>query len=258
MPATDHFPVPWAEAPPGAPTDEAIAALCAAEDGGELQPELYAEADRWRVADLADAEWAMARLADAQARLQAISDQANEWADKITEWARTAGRRDQATVSYMEHQLARWALAQRAANPRAATFSLPSGTVATRRVAEGLDVTDEPALLAYLISQPELPAEVVENRPRIMKAQLPAVLRISERLVGWLCTHRDGTATVHPGDADGKPQPGDLVDGRPVVKVEPLTERVVVGPDGTEVPGVAVRAERISATVTPERKALPR
>lgn len=251
---TDQLPAPWVQAPPEAPTDADIDAW------REAPGNVITAAQVWHITDLADAEWAMARLADAQARLQAISDQAAEWMDRITEWARQAGRRDEATADYMAGKLQAWALGQRAADPKAKTFQLPSGTVATRHDKPAVEV-DNPAEVSIWASlNLDQPGQVVEQRPHVHVAELRKVVTVTERLTGWLVTHPDGTTTDLPErdvlDGQGKPLVGDVVNGKPVAAVEPLTELVAVDAHGRQVPGVHVRADRYTATVTPRRPEL--
>lgn len=115
---------------------------------------------RWTIGSLADAEWAMARLAEAQGHLDVLNAQRTEWMraaqDRIERWYARASRRSTHTVNVMAAKLERYALDQRAADPKVKSVPLPSGVVRTTESQPSAKVLDEAQAAIYVQSNIEV------------------------------------------------------------------------------------------------------
>jgi len=133
---------------------------------------------RWEIADDGAAVWAMARLAEAAAQLARIDALYLRKKVALDDWRDVAGGRHTRTATFMTGRLTGYALARRAADPKAKTLDLPDGKVTTRAPSKPwkVTVTDGPALLEWAVADgrdeyirpalrpvSELPVEVVEK-----------------------------------------------------------------------------------------------
>lgn len=147
--------------------DDALDALIEGQDIAE-------ETARWRPSDLASAEWAARRLARAQAELDALDEQHEQWLSQIRDWYLRATARPSAEVVFMEHRLASFALAERERTGRA-TVDLPSGAIRTTRHQAKAVVTNEKELIEWLpsaLSRSEVAAVIKQPEPSVLVSEL--------------------------------------------------------------------------------------
>lgn len=79
------------------------------------------------------AAWAGAKMGEAQQLASSIREQARFWRARIDQWERDALSLPLQTVTFMEHHLERFGLAERArTNGKVKSVSLPSGVIRTR------------------------------------------------------------------------------------------------------------------------------
>lgn len=206
----DLYPIDLADAPPGAPADVDYAVTELHEALGTAAPldpksmaaYLAAHPERWRVADDDAAEWAMARLAEAQQVI--VNDQARlrEYQRRLATWFETRTATAWRRVVWWEAHLRLYALGERAKGRK--SFGLPSGRVATRGSDEpDAFIDDDAAVLAW--------AEA--NRPDLVKRD-PSVLVSTLRTA---LTIEGGIAYAHTADGERVQVPGVIVKVSPPI-----------------------------------------
>lgn len=117
-------------------------------------------------------EWAMRKMAAAQARLDALAERYAEMVGRIERWYEQEAAGDRQSIDYFTGLIERYAVARRERHPDGpATYNFPSGKVITRRKKDPtIEVEDEKALAAWLVTeQPQLVRDAcrVDVHPRI-------------------------------------------------------------------------------------------
>lgn len=140
------------------PADELFADLDLPDIGAELMADAAAPErdDRWTIDDPTKAEWAMAKLAEAERKVAELTEQRNAQMERAQAWWARTVRDPQRTVGYMQAQLVDYAMRQRDAGKL--TTILPSGEIPTRKGPDPcVDIDDEAALVAWaLTNQPAI------------------------------------------------------------------------------------------------------
>lgn len=193
-----------------------------------------AQGERLPLAELADkseAEWVMRRLAGLLRFIDAQRAQRDAWKERVDDWyAETAGPAERRAL-YLEDTLKRFAVAERLANPRAATQKVPSGEVWTRSDKTPRVVIDnEDQVLTWLkdtIIDVGLFDTIVRTSYDVRVSELAKVVEVVEREV------------PPPPEWEGN-VPADY-DERELV--------VLYG--GERVPGVHAEAPKITSGVRP-------
>jgi len=164
--------------------------------------------ERWRVRTDDDAEWALRKIAAADAELDALHEKARRWEAKIGEWFEQAAKEPARTAEFFTAQVERYAMAERREHNRK-SVRLPSGKFSTRSVPGALEIVDE--------------AEVLEWA----KAVMPDAVRVREDV--QVSTLRSLVTTVDALDGKWVDDTGEVQDlppgtlyrpGRVVPKVE--------------------------------------
>lgn len=251
-----------------------------AEQPGDQAPNRVA---RFRIEDDNAAEWAMRKLALAQAEVAQLQAQAQEWADRIQHWFVQAARPHADTLVYMEERLADYGLRRRQAGG-SATLNLPSGAIKTTSSSRAVEVADDEAVAAYVrevlhgtdadraaawreaIEAAELAVEgdLVRTSHKVYVGPLRELARATEVQTGDYelvvvlgCGHTHSSVIPQVDDLS-IPVRGELVgcqggcgSPQPVASTitKARTHQVVLGPDGREVPGAQVREGGITAKV---------
>lgn len=226
----------------------------------DVDPEGHAS--RWSVTDHGAAEWAMERLAGALDEIDGLEEQAAVWRSRIDDWLTASAARPRRFAAFLERQLSDYALAQRAANPKAATVSVPSGKVSTRKVEARPVIAAEDAVLEWLDERGDVPEGAIKRSPRVSK--LRSVIAIAERETGRFVVEvgccgasltlapdvpLDDTAAATVGLCSNCGAIGPAV-------LEASPETVLVAVDaatGALVPGVIVEPFHYDVTVKPNR-----
>lgn len=258
-----------------------VAAAWLADD--ENAQTVPARVARWRCESDDEAEWALRKLALAEAELSRLREQADEWAARIEQWFRSAAQQHERTAEFMADRLRDYGIRRRAAGG-GATLDLPSGTIKTQQSKPAVKIADDEKLYAAIealdgdalvkwndamlnagIEQHEL----VKITHKVYAQPLRKLVQISEkpdgnvlRITFGQCDHvvtydflADGNDVPERGEMlVCSSCPHDSIDGeqrRPVADAELVaeTKRVVIGPDGSELPGVTVSDESIDCTV---------
>ena len=240
---------------------EMAAALTTDDDGRavEMIDERTEIVHRWSITQDNEAEWAMRKLAEAEAEIAAVEAQAVEWKAQVDDWLATVRRRPEGTARFMRERLEAYALRERAEADRA-TVPLPSGKVATRESKAKASICDPPDLLAWLADHPKADIAaprkplISEVRKIVEVVELPAIID-----VGLACgcvlagVELEGGPPADPpdeGDLDQCPEHGEqaIVDVRVVFAewwpVEPGTK--------IPVPGLEIEPPSYTVTVTPK------
>lgn len=139
---------------------------------------------RWRVTDDGGAEWALRHVAEAEAELAQLREQADHWAAKISDWFDHRARPLRARVGFFSAHLEAYALERRYANPKAKTLTLPSGRVQTTFVAPRAEVSDPGAVVAW--AEAPVPGERHRRnparRPLRRRTRADQVLKVTKRV----------------------------------------------------------------------------
>ena len=172
-----------------------------------------ARAARWEITDQGAATWAMRKLAAAQAEAARILEQYDREKKRLDAWLVRATRPHANTSEFMQDRLERWALAQREANPKQATFHTPAGSVETRVPSSPwkVEVADKEALLQWALAN---------QRDDLIRPTLATVTEIRKR--------------VALSGPDGEtPEVWDVETGEavPGLTVEPTRPTVIVRPE---------------------------
>lgn len=147
----DHWPLDGPlpadlSAPPDAADAEAAAELFTPGVDPETIP---ADDQVWRIDDERGAEWALRKLARAEAHLDEIHLQAEEWTRRITEWAADVKAGPERDAAFFRAHLEWWARRRRDEDPDAKSVRLPSGEVSTRETRAAVEIADPAAVLAW-------------------------------------------------------------------------------------------------------------
>lgn len=228
-----------------------------------------APAQRWQVADMPSAEWAMRRYATLDAEISEKEHLAADWIDQVRQWLDRTRRPLVRRRDFFEHHLTDYALRWREQDPkRNKTLNLPSGDVPTRLVPARPEVQDDEAFVTWAHT----------NAPSAIKSKWSPVAAevkgLVEFLPAWVENGRDdinGAVVSYKGCLIAVPMEPDLQarlhDGDftcvheetlPLRRIMPLVRSV---DDETVdramymlVPGVVQVPETIKVSVKPGRK----
>lgn len=223
-----------------------------------LPPETPASS--WLIQDDGQAEWAMRHLAEADANLAALNEQAAAYLARITAWHEAARHRVTTRRIFFAGHLEAWAMKERQATGRK-SFPLPSGTVRTTLPTKPtVDVVDEPAVVEWAAGnlEDDQYAEVVKSTVRLtqFRALTGVADGVTDRLVVTLdCGCQLVTELVENPDSllglemdcDATPEHG----AQPVVGVQPEEALVAVDASGQIIPGTRVVQPKLTAKATP-------
>ncbi len=127
----------------------------------------------WQITDDGAAEWAMRRLAEADAELRDLSQRATDWSNRIREWFEHRAKPLERRADFFRGHLHRYALARREAGA-GATLSLPSGKVSTLPGRLRVELADADAFRAWAAANPTHP--LVRCSYELAKADASKVL----------------------------------------------------------------------------------
>lgn len=227
-----------------------LAGVAPAVDEDAVEEELHMyligvrdDREPWAITTVGQADWAMQLVADADRRTRQYQDEIDLWTD--------AKRRLSSGADWLRDRLEEWAVGLR--TDKAKSFPLAHGTVATRKTKPAIDVIDEEALIAWAREHAPGSLHTVE---RCNKSELGDAAVITEVIVAYEAIDKT------TGDVERVPVPKVSVFDE--AKLDRLRERLgdnyqvnpefalaVLDPDGELVPGVEIRPERVTATVTP-------
>lgn len=236
-----------------------------------------AEARGWRIDGTGSAEWAMRHVAAIDTELATLTQQRDEWRDRIDAWfSHRAGTLERRRGFFATH-LQLYALERRETDPKAKTLTLPAGVVRTIEHKPSVAVEDEPAVIQWAKRQgrevltdvaPPIPRKVhvrplrdhcsiveIIDRARIVLSDGEVILWDRD---GWTPTPEPEWAhqllrvagPSCPGVGDGWPSPEEAE--AIVGLVETIEAHLEVhGPDGQPVPGARIEPGSVSAKVVP-------
>lgn len=179
---------------------------------------------RWRIESDDVAEWAMVKLAEAQADLAQTRRQRASYAERIDQWYARSTAESTRSAAFFEAHLMLWALTKRSTTAGATkTAKLPSGEVRTRKPGPWKPaIADPTALLEWAIDKRETGRNIVRSR-LLLDVLVSALAEVA------ICVAVDGDAAV----------------GEEVVVVDRET--------GERIPGtIASRSEGLPTVVTYE------
>lgn len=207
---------------------------------GEAEP---AGREPWRITTVGQADWALEQVAAAHRRRQGYQDEIDLWTAAL--------KRLTAGAEWLEERLKEWAAAER--TDKVKSFPLAHGTVATRKSNRAIDVVDEDAAIEWARSACPDAVKKVES---FLKSNVGDAARIAEVIVAYEAVN---TLT---GDVERVPTPKPAVFDAakferlrdrlgPDYTVQPIMDWAVLDQQDLPVPGLAVRPESVTATVTP-------
>jgi len=167
----------------------------------------------WSITDKADAEWALAKVAELAAAETEIQTQYETYVERLDRWATKESASFRYRRGRLESELIRYAEQLRDEDPkRNKTLSLPSGQVRSRSTKPAIQVVDNDSVAEWLR----------HHDPVLYEKAVTARVKVSEL--------RDAVKVV---DADGS--------------------LLAASADGEQVPGVTVREGGVTWTVTPTK-----
>lgn len=121
-----------------------------------LEASSLAPAPSFVIDSLAKADWAIAKILDAEARISRRTELAADLHARLDAWLQKSSTADNDTVVYITGLLRPYAESEIAKQRRSRTLLLPSGSVSLRKLADHLDIVDRDAALAFCeASHPE-------------------------------------------------------------------------------------------------------
>lgn len=218
---------------------------------------------KWRITSVGSANWAMARLVEAEAGLDDVRELADAWRERVDQWEMDATKEERATVEFMRAQLARWAVEQREAGGKA-TIPLMGGKVKTQDRKATAEIMDQDAVVAWAKASGH--QELVQTKETVLVSKLREVAQVRE------VTHESHAllACGHDTLVKGVTAPGEMIacssssvcpacqapDGdimQPVVEVTSEIVESVVLPMVTDkpepIPGTRVNPRRIIPSI---------
>lgn len=217
--------------------------------------------DAWFVDGDGPAEWAMRKLAEIDANLAALDEQAVAYADKIRTWHSDARRRVSVQRAFFAGHLERYGIAVREANPKRSTIVLPSGKIATTDNRAKVEVADDETLIEWV--DENLPATVADviapTSRRVLISELRKIATVADQPTGRVtllaacgCSSTlPGEDTIDLVDAGTMRCPTEQHDLQPIVDVVVESRHVAVTETGETVPGVTITERHYSAKATP-------
>lgn len=275
---TDPLPLPPELAAPTPDADEWLEALASAaieladESGAEpaeavalllAQPmdRIYPDprvsiAQRWAVTDDGAAEWSMRHIANANAEIEKLRLQADEWEARIHQWFTQRAKPLEAKVAFMSAHLERYALYRREADPKAKTLTLPSGRVRTTRQVPTVVISDADEAIRWTAQNAP---EAIKTTHKVLVSDLRHHVHPRELVtLAWVTNSCGCKVSVRDDEGLQIPPVGTETEcpecGQPALigKVEELAHRwVAVDSDGAYVPGVDVDPGGVTAKVVP-------
>lgn len=212
---------------------------------------VYPEVATWAPQTLGAAEWAMVRLARAAADYDEIEVEASASIKRIVAWKRDAQRHAAREVDFFSAGLERYGRARRE-QTGAATTKLPSGEIKTQWVDDRIIVDDPDALVLWLDGNEYEDAIKTVRTPLVSKLAGYGV-RIGKQVVGYRAVLDDGSWVETHGADEAPWSVGEILDGRPVIKVESVEQAQVLDNEGRPVPGCSVEAGHVRAGATPSQ-----
>ena len=103
----------------------------------------------FRVDSLKKADWAVAKILDAEARIARRASLASELHARIDAWLTKASAADNDSICYLSGLLRPFVESEISMQRRSRSLVLPSGTAQLRKMPDKLDVVDKDAALSY-------------------------------------------------------------------------------------------------------------
>jgi hypothetical protein len=237
-----------------------------------------AEPESWRITSDDEAEWAGRHLATATAELEALRARAHAWQERIQHWFEQAAREPARAAEFFGSHLEWYGRRVRAESERK-SVALPSVKITTRSSPAAAEVADEPAVAEWALGIWDEGGSIAPPQPRkVYVGELRKLTKVVEvidwarlvlasaEVVEWV---RSGCQFGTPGgglegaalDAvvgevcpqvgDGWPNPEEATDLVAVVEALATHLEVHTLADDQLVPGVIVRPESVSVTVSP-------
>lgn len=227
---------------------------------------------RWEITNDGLAQWAMSKLAEAQARVADVESQAAEWTGRIARWCADQVKDDRSAVRFFEAHLTKWAHAQREANPKKATFKYVAGVIKTQSRQPVVEIEDQDAVVEWCKAHGH--GELVRTRESVLVSELRKLVQIRDvverSVVELQCGHRafvDGQTTR--GEMVRCPEPecesiarsvghdGDMLVPVHEVLDEVLSSRVIPmlpleDDDALPIPGTRVTPGYTNVSVQPD------
>lgn len=194
-----------------------------------------ADAERWRVRTLDDAEWAGRMLAEAETVIDGNRARAEAWTERIDTWFRASTSSAHRSAQVWRAHLEWWGRQQRAASPSGKfSASLPSVKVRTTGHQAAVVITDDEQVVEWAkVHHPE----IVRTVDSVLVSELRQVVTVEQ---------------LQPVVEDGYTGEITEADAAPVtvaaVKWVDVEGEVQVDP----VPGAGVRPASVTVTVTVE------
>lgn len=237
---------------------------------GEADDELYARIMGSRIETNDHAEWALRKLALLGETLDMINTQHDEWARRIEQNRGKLVAPLQARVHHFRGQLEDYMVRVReASGDKVKSIPLPSGKLASTGSDEAVEILDEPAVVAWIMTLPDDERAPLLSAPKPLVSQLRSRAAIRDQamvLVRWrarlFCEHYVEQETTH---ADGEDTTPPWITGEELecdvcnekarvelveLETEPVTHKVVLDVETAEpIPGLGVRPAKITPRV---------
>jgi hypothetical protein len=151
-------------------------------EAAPLVPGSSDSAPAFQVDCLQKADWCIAKILEAEARMGRRAELAAELHSRIDAWMMKANTPDNDTVSYLSSLLRPFVEAELTTVRRSRSLLLPSGTACLRKLPDRLDIVDPAAAMAWAeVNHPE----VIVTKRELIKSELKRlVFREAEAVPG--------------------------------------------------------------------------
>lgn len=226
-----------------------------AEAGRRVAIEDVPESARWQCVTEADAEWAMARLAEHEAEIAEVNARYDAYFQTLERQRARRVARAAAGSAYLSAQLTFWAERRRRDDPECKTTHLAAGAIRSRSVPAKPVIEDQAQLVAWFKANgwtdevkvtESVPMATLRKRGRLAEVVTHTAVQLQcgdQKLIeGSAVVGEVSACSLHPGD---------------LVMIEEVLSSImglsfVDDPENpVPVPGVRAEPERISVSVEP-------
>lgn len=120
------------------------------------------------VTDIKTADWCIAKIGEAEKRMQERADLVSGYMRKLVDWLEKNNAPDRQTVEYMRETVRPWAEIE-IMKGKAKSIKLPCGTVGVRAGRDSIQIDDEEAAILWAKA---FKPEAVKVEEHILKSQL--------------------------------------------------------------------------------------
>ena len=145
---------------------------------------------------LAKADWAVAKILDAEARNACRAELAADLHARVDAWLTKSSASDNDSITYLSSLVRPYAESEIAKQRRSRTLLLPSGSVSLRKLPDRLDIVDRDVALAYC--EASHPDAVIVKKDLSRSVLKSLIVSAGEAIPGCEFELGSNSLSVHP------------------------------------------------------------